>query len=54
MYVYVFIISIVKPTRCTNVSNLFYFGMFYYSNNITMHGPVNVKFVDAKQAKETC
>jgi len=21
------IISIVKPTRCTNVSNLFYFGM---------------------------
>jgi len=30
------IISIVKPTRCTNVSNLFYFGMtpnmFQYSN----------------------
>jgi len=24
------IISIVKPTRCTNVSNLFYFGMTLY------------------------
>ena len=24
------IISIVKPTRCTNVSNLFYFGMTFY------------------------
>jgi len=24
------IISIVKPTRCTNVSNLFYFGMALY------------------------
>ena len=23
-------ISIVKPTRCTNVSNLFYFGMTFY------------------------
>jgi len=23
-------ISIVKPTRCTNVSNLFYFGMTLY------------------------
>jgi len=25
------IISIVKPTRCTNVSNLFYFGMTLYT-----------------------
>jgi len=25
-----FSISIVKPTRCTNVSNLFYFGMTLY------------------------
>ena len=25
-----FIISIVKSTRCTNVSNLFYFGMTLY------------------------
>jgi len=24
------IISVVKPTRCTNVSNLFYFGMTLY------------------------
>jgi len=24
------IISIVKPTRCTSVSNLFYFGMALY------------------------
>jgi len=24
------IISIAKPTRCTNVSNLFYFGMILY------------------------
>jgi len=24
------IISIVKPTKCTNVSNLFYFGMTLY------------------------
>jgi len=24
------IISIVKPTRCTNISNLFYFGMTLY------------------------
>jgi len=24
------IISITKPTRCTNVSNLFYFGMTLY------------------------
>jgi len=24
------VISIVKPTRCTNVSNLFYFGMTHY------------------------
>jgi len=24
------IISIVKPTRCVNVSNLFYFGMTFY------------------------
>jgi hypothetical protein len=24
------IISIAKPTRCTNVSNLFYFGMTLY------------------------
>jgi len=24
------IISIVKPTRCTNVSNLYYFGMTLY------------------------
>jgi len=45
-------ISIVKPTRFTNVSNLFYFGMtlyigtscwFYYRNNIMIHGPMNVK-----------
>ena len=28
--VYRNIISIVKPTRCTNVSNLFYFGMTLY------------------------
>ena len=26
----VFLISMVKPTRCTNVSNLFYFGMTLY------------------------
>ena len=26
----VHLISIVKPTRCTNVSNLFYFGMTLY------------------------
>ena len=82
-------VSIVKPTRCTNVSNLFYFGFndtlhvsgglsvhcqefktvhtttgicqtdtavcllagtrigasswFYCRNNITMHGPMNVR-----------
>jgi len=24
------IVSILKPTRCTNVSNLFYFGMTLY------------------------
>ena len=24
------VISIVKPTRCTNISNLFYFGMTRY------------------------
>ena len=25
------VISVVKPTRCTNVSNLFYFGMTLYT-----------------------
>jgi hypothetical protein len=35
------IISILKPTICTNVSNLS--GWFYYRNNITMHSPMNVK-----------
>ena len=29
-YMYKRIISIVKPTRCTNVSNLFYFGITLY------------------------
>jgi len=27
---FLFLIPIVKPTRCTNVSNLFYFGMTLY------------------------
>ena len=46
-------ISIVKPTRRTNVSNLFYFGMtldtlvhivgFTIEKNITLHGPMNIK-----------
>jgi len=30
MFIYVMIISIVKPTKCTSVSNLFYFGMTLY------------------------
>jgi hypothetical protein len=31
-------ISIVKPTRCTNVSNLFYFGMtLYVSGSLSVH-----------------
>ena len=32
------IISIVKPTRCTNVSNLFYFGMtLHVSGSLSIH-----------------
>ena len=32
------IISIVKPTRCTNVSNLFYFGMtLHVSDSLPVH-----------------
>jgi len=32
------IISIVKPTRCTNVSNLFYFGMtLHVSDGLFVH-----------------
>jgi len=30
VFIYSGSISIVKPTRCTNVSNLFYFGMTLY------------------------
>ena len=33
-----FIISIVKPTRCTTVSNLFYFGMtLHVSDGLSVH-----------------
>jgi len=33
------IISIVKPTRCTNVSNLVYFGMtlYMFSDGLSVH-----------------
>jgi len=32
------IISTVKPTRCTNVSNLFYFGMtLHVSDGLSVH-----------------
>ena len=29
------IVSIVKPTKCTDVSNLFYFGMTLYMDEVT-------------------
>jgi hypothetical protein len=35
-------IPMVKPTRYTGASS-----WFYYRNNITMHGPMNVKYVCA-------
>jgi len=36
--VYRNIISIVKPTRCTNISNLFYFGMtLHVSDGLSVH-----------------
>jgi len=32
------IISIVKPTRCTNISNLFYFGMtLHVLDSLSIH-----------------
>jgi len=32
------VISIVKPTRCTSVSNLFYFGMtLHVSDDLSIH-----------------
>ena len=40
MFIYVMIISIVKPTRCTNVPNLFYFGMtLHVSDSLSIHHP---------------